>query len=150
MKYTEATQGRIFILRLEQGDILPHTIESFAVEKEIQSALVYLLGGADKGSTVISAPVDESSRALPFPLHRNHLSHVHETLGIGTLFLNESEKPVLHLHAAFGRKNSTVTGCIREGIPIWKYMEVVLIELDQCHARRKLDVETGFNLLEMS
>lgn len=150
MKYTEAEQGRIFILRLEQGDRLPDTIEAFAVEKEIKSAFVYLLGGADKGSTVISAPVDESSHSQPYPLHRNHLSHVHETLGIGTVFLNESEKPVLHLHAAFGRNNHTVTGCIREGIPVWKYMEVVLIELDQCHARRKLDVETGFTLLDMS
>jgi len=149
MKYTEAEQGRIFILRLEQGDRLPDTIETFAVEKEIKSALIYLLGGTDKGSTVISAPVDEGSYSQPFPLHRNHLTYVHETLGIGTVFLNESEKPVLHLHAAFGNQNNTVTGCIREGILVWKYMEIVLIELEKCKAQRKLDVETGFTLLDM-
>lgn len=149
MKYTEAQQGRIFILRLEQGDLLPDTIEAFARNKEINAAMVHLFGGADKGSTVIAAPTDDSSPEKPLTLHRNYLTNVHETLGIGTVFPDESEQPILHLHAAFGRGRHTLTGCIREGVPVWMYMEVVLVELVGCTARRKIDAKTGFVLLEM-
>lgn len=32
--------------------------------------------------------------------------------------------------------------CTREGVPVWMYMEIIMIELDKCDARRKVDVET--------
>ncbi len=35
MKYTEAKPGRIFILRLEDGDVLHETVERFAVDQSI-------------------------------------------------------------------------------------------------------------------
>ena len=38
MRYTEARPGRVFILRLEYGDIVHETIERFAVEHNIVAA----------------------------------------------------------------------------------------------------------------
>ncbi len=50
MKYSEAKIGRIFLLRLEDGEILHETIEAFASEHEIRAAALTVLGGADEGS----------------------------------------------------------------------------------------------------
>ena len=52
MKYSEAKQGRIFIIRLEDGEILHETIEAFAAAKKIRAAALIVLGGADSGPAV--------------------------------------------------------------------------------------------------
>lgn len=149
MKYTEAKQGRIFVLRLEQGDVIPDDIERFAEEKEIASGLVYLLGGVDKGSKMVSGPLDGEKIKHNMPLNINEFNDVHESVGVGTIFTNENNNPVLHLHAAAGRKKDTITGCTRLGVKVWMYMEVVIVELIDCNARRKVDEKSGFTLLEM-
>ncbi len=149
MKYTEATQGRVFILRLEQGDTLPDTIESFAAEKDISSALVHLLGGADSDSTIVSGPRDADSPRQPLEVYEQQLSDIHESFGMGTLFLDESLQPKLHLHAAFGRSKHALVGCTRPGVSVWLYMEVAIVELLNCKAQRKVNPENGFTLLEL-
>ena len=53
MKYSEATLGRVFVLRLEDGDIVHEEIEAFAQEHGIRSAAVLVLGGADEGSRLV-------------------------------------------------------------------------------------------------
>ena len=45
MKYSEAKPGRVFVLRLEDGDILHESIEAFAIEHEIMAASLIALGG---------------------------------------------------------------------------------------------------------
>ncbi|RPI54122.1 MAG: DUF296 domain-containing protein, partial [Deltaproteobacteria bacterium] len=47
MRYTQAKQGRIFIIRLEDGDIVHEKIEKFSCEKSIKAAALIILGGAD-------------------------------------------------------------------------------------------------------
>ena len=37
MKYSEAQQGRVFAMRLEDGDIVHEVIEKFARDKNIQA-----------------------------------------------------------------------------------------------------------------
>lgn len=150
MNYTEAQQGRIFILRLEQNDPLPKTIETFAANKNIRAAMVYLLGGADQNSRLISGPTAEEDPHQPVGVHRVTLEDVHDMLGVGTLFPDENDSPILHLHASCGHDTKSVTGCIREGIHVWVYMEVIVIELLHCHAHRHVDPKTGFTLLKVT
>ncbi len=76
------------------------------------------------------------------------LDNVHEIVGTGTLFPDEEGKPILHLHVAAGRKDSTITGCVRTGVKIWQVGEVVLIELLDTTARRKLDTVSGLQTLK--
>ena len=38
MRYSTARMGRIFVIRLEDGEILHETIERFAAEQEIRAA----------------------------------------------------------------------------------------------------------------
>jgi predicted DNA-binding protein with PD1-like motif len=56
MQYTEGTIGRVFILRLEDGEVLNDTIEAFARDHDVDRALVAYLGGSADGSRVVVGP----------------------------------------------------------------------------------------------
>ena len=146
MKFSEARTGRAFVLRLEDGEILHEIIEEFAADKGIRAASVMAVGGADSGSRLVVGP--EQDRALPVIPMETALDGVHELAGVGTLFPDESGKPVLHLHAACGRKTSARTGCVRRGVKTWHVLEVILIELVGSSGRRVKDAATGFELLQ--
>ena len=146
MKYSEAKQGRIFVIRLEDGDIVHDEIERFAREKSIRAAGLIIVGGADHGSKFVVGP--EEGRATPVVPMEHVLDEVHEIAGVGTLFPDDEGSPVLHMHMASGRKSSTITGCIREGVRVWHVMEVILFELADTTGVRTHDSETGFKLLQ--
>ncbi len=147
MKYCEAKQGRIFILRLEDGDIVHECIEAFARKHAIQSAALIIIGGADAGSRLVVGP--EIGRAEKIVPMTHMLGDVFEVAGTGTIFPDASGNPVLHMHMACGRNDRTVTGCVRTGVKVWHIMEVVLYELTGHCAKRGHDPVTGFNLLEI-
>lgn len=145
MKYSQASAGRIFVIRLEDGDVVHETIENFAKEHDIKAASLIILGGADKESTLVTGP--EQGRSTPVVPKTQVLDNVHEAAGVGTLFPNEKGEPVLHMHMACGRGFSTVTGCIRNGVRVWQVMEVILQELVDSTGVRRPDPTTGFELL---
>jgi len=147
MQFTEAKLGRVFVLRLHDGDHLPDVLESFAVENQISSALCFFLGGVKDKGRVVVGPKDGS--ALPPEPMVTLLSGVHEACGVGTIFADEEGKPKLHMHASFGRNEKTITGCVRMGVDVWRIGEVVVIELLGAVARRAVDKETGFEFLEI-
>jgi predicted DNA-binding protein with PD1-like motif len=147
MEYCEAKLGRIFVLRLRDGDHLPDVVESFAAQKKIFSAVCILLGGTkDKGWIVVGPSNGEAFPPNPMV---KLLNGVHEVCGVGTIFSDDSGKPRLHMHASFGRDDDVVTGCIRMGIDIWQIGEIVMIEMKDVDARRKRDSKTGFELLDI-
>ena len=145
MRYSEAQQGRTFVIRLDDGDIVHEEIERFAREKGITAAALIILGGADAGSTLVVGP--EKARVSPVVPMEHDLSDVHEVAGTGTIFPDDEGNPILHMHMACGRKTSTVTGCIREGIRVWHVMEVILFELVDTTAARAFESASGFKLL---
>jgi predicted DNA-binding protein with PD1-like motif len=146
MKYAEADLGRVFVLRLEQDEILHETIERFARDHSIRAAAVLALGGADAGSTLVVGP--EDGRARPVTPMARLLDNVHEMAGVGTIFPDDSGAPVLHMHAAAGRTSQTTTGCVRSGVKTWVVAEVVIFELLHIPAIRKSDPAVGFKLLD--
>jgi predicted DNA-binding protein with PD1-like motif len=146
MRYSQAKQGRIFIIRLEDGDIVHEEIEKFSREKSIKAATLIILGGADKGSKLIVGP--EHGRREPIIPMEHILDNVHEIAGTGTIFPDEKGKPILHMHMACGRKTSSVTGCVRKGVKVWHVMEVILFELVDTTAVRAFEPTTGFELLK--
>ena len=50
MKYTQAKQGRVFIIRLEDGDILHEEIEKLAVMQGIRAAALFAVGEIGRAS----------------------------------------------------------------------------------------------------
>ena len=146
MRYSEAQQGRTFIIRLDDGEIVHEILERFAAEKDVRAAALLILGGADKGSRLVVGP--RESRGNPVMPMQHELYEAHEVTGTGTIFPDEDGVPLLHMHMACGREENTVTGCIREGVRVWHVMEVIMFELTGTSAARRPDPEIGFKLLE--
>jgi len=146
MKYSQTAMGRVFVVRLEHGDVLHESIERLAREQSITAAALIVLGGADQGSILVVGP--EDGRTAPIHPMELVLENVHEICGVGTVFPDEKGRPVLHMHVASGRNKSTVTGCVRRGVKAWQVMEAVLFELKGFPARRVFDPALGFMLLE--
>jgi len=146
MQYSQAKQGRIFVIRLEDGETVHEEIEKFARDKAIQAAALIVVGGAAQGSRLVVGPERGEERPINPMMHI--LGDVHEVAGTGTLFPDEKGNPTLHMHMACGRENDTVTGCIRTGVKVWQIMEVILFELSDTTGRRILDTDLGFKLLK--
>ncbi len=145
MKYSRARQGRVFVLRLEDGEIVHEVIEQFAREQEITAAALIILGGADDGSRLVVGPAED--RGLPLEPMERVLTHAHEVSGVGTLFPDDEGQPILHMHMACGRQGATTTGCVRRGVKVWHVMEVVITELLDTAARRMTEPPLGVKLL---
>jgi len=145
MRYSQARQGRVFILRLEDGEVVHEVIEAFAREQQITAASLIVVGGADEGSRLVVGPAED--RTLPLQPMPWRLNHAHEVAGTGTLFCDDEGTPLVHLHMACGREGATVTGCIRSGVKVWHVMEVILTELIDTKARRRLEAPLDLKLL---
>ena len=148
MRYSQGAIGRVFVLRLEDGDLLNDTIEAFARAQEIKRALAFYLGGSADGSKVVVGP-DALREDAVIPLIQV-LTGAQEVLALGTLFPGEEGEPLLHMHAASGREGSATVGCTRAGLQTWLIGEVVILEIVGTEARRELDTATGFHLLTVS
>ena len=146
MKYSEGNIGRIFVISLEDGEELPRAIEEFAAEKGVGGGMCMLVGGIDDGGNIVVGPKDR--KTLPPEPMLYKLAGVHEVAAVGTLFPGEDGKPKLHMHAALGREGQTRSGCIRPGVNVWKLGEVILLEILNTSAARKLDPDTGFEVLK--
>ena len=141
--------GRTFILRLHDGDHLPDILEEFAEQRDIASAICFLVGGVKENGRVVVGPKNPSSTAFPVEPLCTLLSGVSEVSGVGTIFQNEEGKPKLHMHASFGRGEKALTGCVRMGVDVWQIGEVIVMELIGAEAKRVVDSKTGFELLEV-
>jgi predicted DNA-binding protein with PD1-like motif len=146
MKATEGRVGRIFVIRLEDGDVVPDCVEEFAARKKIAVAYAIMIGGIG-GGQVVSGPRHTEERP-PDPLYLP-VDGVHEVAGVGILAPDGTGKPVLHIHAALGRAGSTLTGCLRPGVTTWLVGEVVLVEIIGADVARLVDKASGFELLEV-
>lgn len=146
MKAQEGKIGRVFVIRLEDGDKLPDCIEEFAQEKNIQVGHVVLVGGIGSGE-VISGP--KRSDAMPPDPQLLPVDGAHEVIGSGVLAPGPDGRPVIHLHAAMGRSGQTLTGCLRPGVFTWLVGEVFIYEIVGTNARRLIDEKSGFALLEL-
>lgn len=144
MKVAEGTLGRVFVLRLEDGERLPECIEAFARERGVSRAFCALVGGVDS-ATIVTGPVDGAAMP-PVPV-LTVLTGAQEVAAVGTLFPDAEGTPRLHMHGAFGRGEDARVGCIRPGIDVWTIGEFVIIELLGLDMTRRRDPATGFELL---
>jgi predicted DNA-binding protein with PD1-like motif len=146
MKSSEGKIGRVFVLRLEDGDIVPECIEKFCAEKKIKYGQAVLIGGIG-GGQVVSGP-RFSDKMPPDPMLLP-VDGAHEVVGVGIIAPDKDGKPVLHIHAALGRAGHTLTGCLRPGVTTWLVGEAIIYEITGANARRLPDKASGFELMEM-
>ena len=145
MKASEGRLGRVFVIRLEDGDVLPDCIEKFAENNGVSIGHVILVGGIGEGQ-IVAGPRD-SKKMPPEPMLLP-IDGAHEVAGVGVLAPGEDGKPVLHIHAALGRSGQTMTGCLRPGVKTWLVAEAILYEILGAKVSRRKDKRSGFALLE--
>ncbi len=146
MKACEGYIGRVFVIRLEDGDVVPTCLERFAEEKGISVGHVILIGGIGGGEVVVGPRDSESRPPQPMLLP---VDGAHEVVGVGIIAPGEDGKPVLHIHAALGRSGQTMTGCLRPGVTTWLMGEAIIYEITDASVIRVMDKESGFALLEV-
>ena len=146
MKASEGRLGRVFVLRLEDGDIVPDCIERFAEEKGISVGHVILVGGIGGGEVVVGPRHSDEMPPEPMLLP---VDGAHEVAGVGVLAPGQDGRPVLHIHAALGRAGQTMTGCLRPGVTAWLVAEAIIYEILGANARRVRDAASGFDLLDV-
>jgi predicted DNA-binding protein with PD1-like motif len=145
MKHSEGKIGRVFVIRLEDGDVIPNCINDFAEKHGVRYGQVIIVGGIGSGQMVVGPRRSDEMPVEPMLLP---IDGVHEVAGVGVIAPGEDGKPVLHIHAALGRSGQTITGCLRPGVRTWKVVEAILYEIVGAEATRVMDSRTGFALLE--
>jgi len=145
MKASEGRLGRVFVIRLEDGDVLPGCIEKFAEKKGISVGHAILVGGIGEGQIVVGPRYSHKMPPEPMLLP---IDGAHEVAGVGVLAPGEDGKPVLHMHAALGRSGQTMAGCLRPGVTTWMVGEVILYEILGARVARIKDKKSGFALLQ--
>ena len=145
MKACKGRIGRVFVIRLEDGDVVPECIERFAEEKGVSVGQAILVGGIGGGDVVVGPRRSEEMPPEPMLLP---IDGAHEVVGVGVLAPGEDGKSALHIHAALGRAGRTMTGCLRQGVTTWLVGEVILYEILGAEVVRIKGKQSGFELLE--
>jgi predicted DNA-binding protein with PD1-like motif len=146
MKSSEGKIGRVFVLRLEDGDIVPECIEKFAAEKGVKVGHVILIGGIGGGQVVVGPRKSDEMPPNPLLLP---VDGAHEVVGAGIIAPDKDGRPVLHIHASLGRAGRTLTGCLRPGVSTWLVGEAIIYEITGTKARRLPDKKSEFDLMEV-
>ena len=146
MKASEGRIGRVFVIRLEDGDVVPDCLERFAAEKDIKVGHVILIGGIGGGEIVVGPRKSDEMPPEPMLIP---VDGAHEVVGVGIIAPDKDGKPVAHIHASLGRAGQTMTGCLRPGVTTWLVGEAIIYEIVGTKAARLPDKASGFELLEM-
>lgn len=144
MKYQVGKAGRIVVARFEDKEDVIENLHSIAEKEGIKAAAFYLLGGMRGGRIVVGPEKDEIP---PKPVWKE-LGESHEIVGFGTIFYQDN-KPKVHLHGAFGKKDMVKVGCLREKSETFLVLEAVIIEITGVNAVRELDPVSGLTLLKL-
>ena len=146
MKASQGKVGRVFVIRLEDGDVVPDCLERFAAENSIEVGHVILIGGIGGGEVVVGPRQTEEMPPDPMLLP---VDGAHEVVGAGIIAPDKDGKPVLHIHASLGRSGQTMTGCLRYGVKTWLVAEAIIYEILGTTAARLPDKDSGFDLMEV-
>jgi len=145
VKSCQGRIGRVFVIRLEDEDVVPNCIERFAAEHGVTAGYALLIGGIGKGEVIVG-PRD--SNVMPPDPMALPIDGAHEVSGVGILAPGPDGKPALHIHAALGRAGRTMTGCLRKGVKTWLVGEAILVEISGARVHRVKDPKSGFALLQ--
>ncbi|MBN1673473.1 MAG: DNA-binding protein [Kiritimatiellae bacterium] len=145
MKYSQARQGRTFIVRLDPGEPLVESLIGLAERESIAAAAVLVLGALDAGSSLTVGAVLEAGGKRG--AIRRALGAEREATGTGTLVRDEKGRATVHVHVACGREDSTITGCVGRDVSVGYCLEVIVTELLDTRAARTVDPERHARLL---
>lgn len=144
MQYSEGRLGRIFVVRIDDGEDLIEQLLHFIAEKGVGSAMIHLLG-ALKVARLVTGP---ERPVIPPTAHYEDVEGGWEIVGLGTVYPSE-EGPKIHLHASIGRGKEVLTGCVRDLAETYLVVEAVILEFEGLKASRHLDEKTSLHLPDL-
>lgn len=144
MKYTKGSLGRVFLLKFENNDILIDSLSLFVKKERIKAAAMIFIGALRKGD-LVTGP---KKPVIPPQPNKVAFKDGWEVMGIGTVFVN-SRGPQIHIHSSMGKKNKSLTGCVRGKSKVFLVIEAVVLELKGIKASKDIDPRTGLNLLNI-
>jgi len=141
MQYSEGQLGRVFVVRIDNGEDFLVTLQKFIGEKEIETGTILFLGALKEGR-LVTGP--EELTFPPSP-HFVMFEGGWETFGIGTICQGDAG-PAIHYHASFGRAGHALTGCLRELATTYLIIEAVILEFTGFGIHREMDEATKMSL----
>jgi len=144
MRYTKGSVGRVFLLKFEDGDVVLERLSSFAKKEKIKTATMVFIGALRQGD-LVTGP---KKPVVPPEPNLVSFRNGWEVMGIGTIFTNKSG-PQIHIHASMGKKQKTLTGCLRRNSRVFLVIEAIVFELKGIKATKDFDPATGINLLRI-
>jgi Predicted DNA-binding protein with PD1-like DNA-binding motif len=141
MQYSEGRIGRVFVLRIDDGeDFLAVTREFVKTHAVTTGTILYL--GALRQAKMVTGP--EEAVFPPDP-HFVMFEGGWEMVGIGTITV-EDGSPAIHFHTSVGRAGHALTGCLREKAVTYIVAEAVILEFSGISIVRQFDEKTQVNL----
>ncbi|MDD5420029.1 MAG: DUF296 domain-containing protein [Methanomicrobiaceae archaeon] len=141
MQYSEGRIGRIFTVRIDDGEDFLEEIRRFVAAMDVQAGMIQFLGALREGR-MVTGP---KTPVIPPVPHPEDFSGGWEILGLATIYPGE-DGPSIHLHASAGRGERALTGCLREKAEIYLVVEAIVTEFVGLAARRAPDENTGLHL----
>ncbi len=141
MQYTEGQLGRVFVVRIDDGEDMLISLHQFINDKSIQAGSILFLGALMNGR-MVTGPEDPVIPPVP---HFVLFEGGWEVFGVGTIYPGESG-PHIHYHASVGRAGHALTGCLREKAITYLIVEAVITEFNGLSARREFDKKTQVHL----
>jgi hypothetical protein len=141
MQYTEGQIGRVFVVRIDNGEDMLVLIRHFVNDKGIQAGSLLFLGALLDGR-MVTGPEEPVIPPIP---HFIMFEGGWEVFGVGTIFPGEDGAHI-HYHASVGRSGHALTGCLREKATTYLLVEVVILEFTGLAAKRVFDEKTQVHL----
>ena len=141
MQYTEGQIGRVFVVRIDDGEDMLISLHQFISDKNIHAGSILFLGALMNGR-MVTGPEDPVIPPVP---HFVLFEGGWEVFGVGTIYPGESG-PHIHYHASVGRSGHALTGCLREKAITYLIVEAVITEFNGLSARREFDKKTQVHL----
>jgi len=141
MQYTEGQLGRVFMVRIDDGEDMLASLHRFVQDKGIHAGSILFLGALMNGR-MVTGPEEPVIPPVP---HFVLFEGGWEVFGMGTIVTGEGG-PHIHYHASVGRSGHALTGCLREEAVTYLIVEAVVLEFTGLMARREFDQKTQLHL----
>lgn len=141
MQYTEGQLGRVFVVRIDDGEDMLTSLRQFVQDKGVRAGSIVFLGALMNGR-MVTGPEEPVIPPVP---HFVMFEGGWEIFGVGTIYPGE-ESPHIHYHASAGRAGHALTGCLREKAVTYLIIEAVIYEFTGLTARREFDEKTQLHL----
>jgi uncharacterized protein len=134
MQYTEGQIGRVFVVRIDDGEDMLLSLRQFIIDKNIQAGSIHFLGALMNGR-MVTGPEEPVIPPVP---HFVMFEGGWEVFGLGTIYPGE-DGPHIHYHGSVGRSGHALTGCLREKAITYLIVEAIILEFTGLSARREFD-----------